>query len=933
MAGNFGGGGFGGGFGGGGFPNFGQPGQIGTPEIPWRALILWGGGLALVIGLFALVFWLLDIYTNFLWFGNLGFEGVYRTILVQRVWLFFTGTLLFAAIGSTSVWLTYRYGRGPQVTPVPEETLELLRPLTLVGAIFVIVVASLIFGGVAGGGWSVVLGFIHATSFGLEDAQFGRDVSFYVFELPLHQMVQGWLLGAFIVTLLLSLGMYFVHFSLRGAVFSMTPAVRTHLSVLGALLLFTFGYGYWIDIHNLVFSTNGAVVGATYADVNARVPALRALIFIVSAGGLLLLLNAFWLRGTRLMVGIGIMWVAALILLQFAWPNAVQRFQVIPSELEREREFIGRNIDATRDAFGLNRIDEQAYPIRDNPRVTEEIVDTNPGIIDNLRLWDHRPFLDTLNQIQFIRLYYDFQDADVDRYTLDGEYTQMMVSARELSPERLPQEAQRWVNRKLQFTHGFGAVAAPVTEFTDDGKPEFVLQDVPPTGKIPVDRPEVYYGENTRDYVVVNSAVEEFSYPTETDIPVYKQYEGEGGVPISGFMRKLAYAWKFRDLNLLISGEITPGSRIQYTRNIQERVADVAPFLVLDGDPYVVVVNGELQWIQDAYTVSDRYPYSTPFAGELGEFNYIRNSVKVVMSAYQGDLTFYVIEPDDPLVQTYQKMFPKLFTSIDEIDSRHPGLREHIRYPEGLFEVQAQQYLQYHMTDTTVFFNKEDQWSIPQETYFGQNNLVMQPYYLIMKLPDSVQEEFVLLMPFTPAERPNMVAWLAALNDGERYGQLVNFVFPRGKQLDGPQQVEARINNDPAISQQFTLWDQAGSTVLRGNLLVVPIDNTILYVEPVFLQADNLAFPELKQVIVADAGEVVMRSTLRSALSALSGSSTPAPSLDVPEPDPVATPSDSQTMQGAIGDATDAIDALDQALEDLRRSLEELNRLAEEQNS
>ena len=925
MAGNF-----GGGFGG-GFPNFGQPGQIGAPEIPWRGLVLWGGGIALVIGLFLLTFWLLDVYTNFLWFGNLGFEGVYRTILVQRIWLFITGTLLFAIISSISVWLTYRYGRGPQVTPVPEETLELLRPLTLAGAIFVIVIASLIFGGVAGGGWSVVLGYIHSTSFGLSDAQFGKDVSFFVFTLPLHQLVQGWLLGAFIVTLLMSLGMYFVHFSLRGAVFSLTPPVRTHLSILGALLLFTFGYGYWIDIYNLVFSNNGAVVGATYADVNARIPGLTVLIFIVSAGGLLMLLNAFWLRGTRLMVGIGLLWVGALILLQFAWPNAVQRFQVIPSELERERQFIGRNIEATRDAFGLNRIVESSYPIRENPRVTKEIVETNPGIISNLRLWDHRPFLDTLNQIQFIRLYYDFQDVDVDRYTLDGEYTQLMISARELSPERLPQEAQNWVNRTLQFTHGFGVVAAPVTEFADDGKPEFVLQDVPPTGKIPVTRPEVYYGENTRDYVVANSGVEEFSYPTETDIPVYERYQGHGGVLVSGFLRRLAYAWKFRDLNLLISENITPGSRIQYNRNIQERVADVAPFLVMDSDPYVVVVNGGLQWIQDAYTVTSRYPYSTPFSGELGDFNYIRNSVKVVMSAYQGDLTFYVIEPTDPLVQTYQKVFPKLFTPIDEIDTRHPGLREHIRYPEGLFEAQAQQYLQYHMTDTTVFFNKEDQWSIPQEEFFSAPEM-MQPYYLIMKLPDSVQEEFVLLLPFTPAERPNMVSWLAARNDGERYGELVNFVFPRGKQLDGPLQVEARIDNDPDISQQFTLWGQVGSQVLRGNLLVVPIDNTILYVEPVFLQAENLAFPELKQVIVADAGEVVMRPTLQAALDALTGSSTPAPSLDTPVPvADTGPPPEAGSLQEALGDASDAIESLDMAFEALRRSLEELNRLAEEQ--
>ena len=912
----------------GGFPNIGQPGQMGPPQIPWRLISIWGGGLGFVAGVLLLGAWILAIFTNFLWFDNLGFGDVYKTILVNRIWLFLTGALLFSAIAGFNVWLTYRYGRGPQVIPIPEETLELLRPLTFVGVIFVIIVAALIFGGVAGSRWPTVLGFMHSTPFNVTDPHFGKDISFFVFTLPLHHLVQGWLLGAMIVTTLMTVAMYFIHFSLRGAVFSMTIPVRVHISVLGALLLFIFGYGYWLSIYDLVFSTGGAVVGATYADVNASIPALRILTVIVVAGGILLLANAFWFRGVRLMVGIAGLWLGSMIILVFIVPASVQRFQVEPSELEKEREFIARNIEATREAFGLNRIEESPYGISETPRITEEIVDSNPGIINNLRLWDHRPFLDTLNQIQFIRLYYDFQDVDVDRYTIDGEYKQLMVSARELSPERLPEEAQRWVNRKLQFTHGFGVVAAPVTDFTDDGKPEFVLQDVPPVGEIPITRPEVYYGENTRDYVVVNSSVEEFSYPTETDIPVYARYEGNGGVPISGFVRKFAYGWRFRDINLFISSEITEGSRIQYNRNIQDRVREVTPFLVLDSDPYVVVVNGGLQWIQDAYTVTDLYPYSTPFNGELGSFNYIRNSVKIVMDAYQGDLTFYIIDDTDPLVQTFDRMFPSLFTPFDEIDELHPGLREHIRYPEGLFETQAQQYLQYHMTDTTVFFNKEDQWSVPQETFFGapQN---MEPYYLIMKLPEQEGQEFVLLLPFTPADRPNMVSWLAARNDGEHYGKLVNFVFPRGKQLDGPLQVEARIDNDPEISQQFTLWGQVGSQVLRGNLLVVPIANTILYVEPVFLQADSLAFPELKQIIVADAGEVIMRPTLKEALDALTASEKSAPSLDEPLEPGDEPPTQGEILRDAIGDAAGAIDALDEALQQLRESLGQLNELAE----
>ena len=912
----------------GGFPNIGQPGQMGPPQIPWKLVSIWGGGIGFVIGILALTAWFLSIFTNFLWFDNLGYGDVYKTILIQRIWLFFVGALLFAAIAGFNVWLTYRYGRGPQVIPIPEETLELLRPLTLVGVIFIIVVASLIFGGVAGSRWPTVLGFIHSTTFNVTDPQFNKDISFFVFTLPLHHLVQGWLLGAVIVSSLMTVAMYFIHFSLRGAVFSMTIPVRVHISVLGALLLFLFGYGYWLNIYDQVFSTGGAVVGVTYADVNAGIPALRILTVIVVAGGLLLLANAFWFRGVRLMVGIAGLWLGSMIILVFLVPASVQRFQVEPSELEKEREFIARNIEATREAFGLNRIEESPYPIRESPRITEEIVRSNPETIGNLRLWDYRPFLDTLNQIQFIRLYYDFLDVDVDRYTIDGEYVQVMVSARELSPERLPEEAQRWVNRKLQFTHGFGVVAAPVTDFTEDGKPVFILKDVPPVGKIPITRPEVYYGENTRDYVVVNSSVEEFSYPTETDIPVYARYEGNGGVPISGFLRKLAYGWKFKDINLFISSEITEGSRIQFNRNIQDRIRELAPFLVLDDDPYVVVVDGGLQWIQDAYTVTDLYPYSTPFNGELGSFNYIRNSVKIVMDAYQGDLTFYIIDQDDPLAKTYSKIFPSLFRPFDEIDERHPGLREHIRYPEGLFKTQAEQYLQYHMTDTTVFFNKEDQWSIPQETFFGGLQ-TMEPYYLIMRLPGQTKQEFVLMLPFTPADRPNMVSWLAARNDGEHYGELVNFVFPRGKQLDGPLQVEARIDNDPDISQQFTLWGQVGSQVLRGNLLVVPIDNTILYVEPVFLQAESLAFPELKQVIVADAGEVVMRPTLKEALTALTDSEKRAPVLDEPSQPGDSEPTKADLLRDAIGDASGAIDALDDALQQLRESLEQLNQLAE----
>ena len=949
-----------GGAGGGGWFGGGPPGDgSGVPSINWRRVAWWGGGIVTVITVLAVLAWALQVYADLLWFGSLGFRSVFRTILLTRIWLFFAGGAIFALIAAANIFLTYRFGRGPEVAPLPPETLRVLRPLVLVGVVLIVLITSLIFGGAAGARWSTILGFLNATSFGVADPQFNRDVAFYVFTLPIHHFVQGWLLGSVIVTALMSAGMYFVHFSLRGAVFALTAPVRIHLSVLGALLLLVFAYGYWIDIFDLTYSTRGAVVGATYADVHAQLPALRVLIAVVVAGAVILLANAFWVRGIRLLVGVGALWIAAAFLVGVGYPSVVQRVQVNPNELRRETMFITRNIEMTRAAFGLDRIDEQDYPLQEEAGVDVDLVRANWDTVQDVRLWDYRPFRSLLNQVQFFRPYYTFPNVDADRYVIDdgtgARSRQVMIGARELDVENLPDTAQNWVNRKLQFTHGYGAVVAPVTEFTERGRPTYFLQDMPPSGIIPLDRPEVYYGESREDFVIVNSNQPELDYEQEQGDPVYARYKGDGGVQLSGFLRRLVYAWQFRDVNLLISGEINPESRIQYRRTVQDRVAAVAPFLKLDEDPYIVVSGGKLYWIQDAYTITDRYPYSTPLPAFGGEVNYIRNSVKVVLDVYGGGLTFYVVEPNDPLVRTLEKIFPDLFVPLDDMPE---DLRAHIRYPEDLFTLQATQYLIYHMTDPTEFFNKADQWAVPEE-FFADSFQTMEPYFQTMRLPGQQDEEFVLLLPFTPVNKINMSGWLAARSDGEHYGKLLSFAFPKGEEILGPQQVEANIAADSVITRYFTLVCEAQARCIRGNLLVIPLegsdgDNQILYAEPLYLQAQGVSFPELKQVILASDARVVMGCTLEGAMALLTGAvvadprdapgeclpkeivasfvaatlsgvaAPEQPAAVTPPPDTSSEPGavDRSAMLKAVGEIAKAVEGLQQALESLRKLAE-----------
>lgn len=816
-----------------------------------------------LVFLFIILGVLRGIYTNWLWYESLGFLDLYTRILTTRLWLFFGGAALSGVLTGINLYLAYRLSKGISRIALPETTALWVRRVTILAIVFIVAIISIGFGVAASGRWETVLLAINSVPFNITDPVYNTDVSFYVFKVRLFHFVQGWLLGVGIINILATLAVYSVRFSLRGTRFTLEKSVRTHLTVIGALTFFCIGWGHFLDTYEILLSPGGLVSGATYTDIAARRPALLLLTSIAGLSGVILFASILLKepqRWLRLAVGATGLWIVAAILVGAVYPALIQRFVVEPNELERETPYIERNIEWTRMGFGLDQVTEAAYPVKDE--VPPEVFLANPETTSNIRLWDPRPLTDVYNQKQHLALYYEFLNLDVDRYQIDGEYRQVLLGARELAPEKLPSEAQRWSNQKLQFTHGYGVVMSPATEHTQSGNPTFYIRDVPPQGKISVDTPQVYYGENNQSFVIVKTKVQEFDRPSYESTPVYKPYAGNGGVALGSILRRMAYAWEFTDINILISGQLTPESRIQYRRNIQDRVNAVVPFLRLDKDPYLVIVNGKLYWIQDAYTTTDRFPYSQR---PEGVFNYVRNSVKIVVDAHDGTVQMYITDDEDPLLRAYAKIFPGIFLPSTAMD---PGIQEHIRYPQDLFEWQSHIYLQYHMTDPQVFFNKEDQWGIPSEVFFGAI-APLEPYRVIMKLPGEESAEFVLLLPFTPAKKPNMVAWLAARNDRPHYGELVLFRFPKDRQIDGPSQIEARIDNDPYIAQQFTLWGQAGSTVVRGKLLVIPIGGTILYAEPIYLQASGLKFPQLKRVILATQDEVVMEESLEDSLAAL----------------------------------------------------------------
>lgn len=864
------------------------------------------GVIALVLVAVLLATVGVELYTDYLWFESVGFQRVFTTMLIAQVGLFAMGALVFLVLFMVNVIIARRLAYRLRHIAEPEEE-GIWAFIAQVGArigaqreyaalinasILVIgVLLSVLMGLLVSGQWETVLRYLNATSFAVQDPIFGLDISFFVFTLPLLQFLQSWWLGTLILVATATVAVYAVVVAYELGVtaervlLNLPRGVRLHLATLLALVWLVVASNHILDTYDLLFSNRGAAYGASYADVKAQLPALLVMAGAAAVASVLTLASALARSFRPLLVGVGL-WGLVAGVGGLLYPNMVESFEVKPDQLRLERPYIENTIRYTLQAYGLDKVEEQFFPAED--AVSLEDVRANQDTIVNIRLWDHRPLRETYNQIQSIRTYYTFEDVDIDRYYIDGQYRQVMVSARELMPEGLGRQALTWVNQRLQWTHGYGVVMSPVNAVADEGRPQLFLQDVPPTGIIPLQRPEIYYGERTRSYVVVKTSEDEFDYPRGNE-NVRSQYQARSGVVINSLLRRIAFALRFRDGNLLLTPAIRPDSEVLFRRNIAERVSAVAPFLLLDRDPYIVVADGRLYWVQDAYTYTAGYPYSQPTIWRPGRgrpvvMNYIRNSVKAVVDAYDGSVRLYVVDPGEPLISTYSKIFPDLFSPLDAMPA---SLRAHLRYPEDLFTIQANMYRTYHMQDPTVFYNKEDAWDIPWEKFYNERTQV-EPYYVIMRLPGEEKPEFILMQPFTPLMKDNLIGWMAGRSDAPHYGKLLVFKYPKEKLAYGPFQVEGRIDQDPSISAQFTLWSQAGSRVIRGNMLVIPLGKSNLYVEPIYLQAENGPIPELKRVIVATGNRVVMEPSLEEAIARLFGQQAPAPSTEPAKTGPIA---------------------------------------------
>ncbi len=879
-------------------------------------IVGWGLWILAAVLVWLAVSWARSFYADWRWFSSVGHEDVLITTTVAQVALYLIGVVVFLAVAVPNLYFARRATGGTPVLPegLSQSDYHFVRKLLVRVAAGVTVLAALLLAAHPAVEWETVLLFLHRVPFGEAEPVFNKDFGFFIFTLPALDLLRLWLLAALVAVAFIVAAFYYIVARTRSDHVTFARTARIQLALLGAGLFLIIAAGHWLGRYELLYSPTGAVYGVGYTDTYINLPgqALLTAIAVITAG--VLGVAGVVSSSNRIFIWPVAVWFVATVLVGSVAPGVVQRLRVEPSELARERDYLANNIRYTRQAFGLDQLQSRSHPALRT--VDASTVTANRGTIQNVRLWDESPLLQSYNQIQFFRLYYDFLAVHTDRYRVGGELRQVMLATRELSAEKLPSEAQRWVNRQLQFTHGYGVAMSPVTEVEAGGRPTFFVSDVPPEGPIPLERPEVYYGLKSLPYVIAHSGMQEFNYPGP-DGPVYTRYQGDGGVQLSSFFQRLIYAWEFRDINILISGEIGPESRIQYRRTVRERFSTIAPFLLRDREAYSVVADGRLFWIQDAYTVTDRYPYSTIWNDH---FNYIRNSVKAVVDAYDGSIDFYVFEPDDPLIQAYQRVFPELFTPADEMPEH---LRAHVRVPLDQFTVQTEMLLQYHMQDPVVFYNKEDQWSVPVQNSFGRSQS-LRPYYIVARLPGEEAEEFLLIQPFTPANRHNLVGWMAARSDGENYGELVLFGFPSGRHVDGPSQVEARIDNDAVISEQFTLWGQVGSEVMRGILLVIPLGDALLYAEPVFLKPETLDFPELRRIILADAEQVVMHPTLDAAVHALVGDlpavAPPTEEAAAIGAEPAPAPSDALQELGRT---------LEEALRTLQRALDQLGELAD----
>jgi len=810
-----------------------------------------------------------NLLVDWLWFGTQGYRVIYKNILFAQIGLSGLGGIGFIVLVGANVFVArafaerygYRVFHGAIELPGLDRFAEAFR--------WVIWLAVLLVGYAVGqwasSHWQNYLLAQHSVPMHQTDPIFHIDLGFYLFHLNYDWFLYHLALVIMICCLLSAVMVYLLEGGIwvtqRGP--NVAPAARAHLMTLGALLFLLLAYRARLAMYDLLFSSRGLVYGAGYTDVHATLPLLKIMLALCVLTALTLAFGA--VRGQ---IRPAVYSLLALIVMGIVgvnvYPGIVQHFVVTPNELDKEQPYIANAIEFTRKAYGLDHFTEHHFsPTSD---LTPAAIMQNEATMRNVRLWDHKPLLTTFGQLQEIRTYYDFVNIDNDRYQINGVYRQVSLSPRELSTSSLP--SRNWINEHLIYTHGYGLCMGPVNEYTSDGLPVFFIKDVPPVSSIPlvIKRPEIYYGEVPNNYCFVDTGQQEFNYPAG-DHDVYSTYQGTGGIPVKNIWRRILFTLKFGQKNILFSSDIRNNSRMMIYRQILDRAQRLTPFLQFDSDPYMVVAgNGSLYWMLDGYTTSDRYPYSEP-TSQMG--NYIRNSVKATINGYTGQVNYYIADPSDPLIQVYSRIFPGVFHPLDDMPS---DLQAHIRYPEAFFSIQAAKYAVFHMTDPRVFFNKEDLWRVARSAARGPA-APMSPYYTIMKLPEvGKKEEFILMVPFTPARKNNMIAWMAARCDVPNYGKVTVFTFPKQKLVYGPQQIESRVDQNPTISQQLTLWGQGGSTIIRGTMLVVPVANAIMYIEPLYLAAQaGGALPQLKRVIVAYSDQVVMARTLDDALSQIFG--------------------------------------------------------------
>jgi uncharacterized membrane protein (UPF0182 family) len=888
-----------------------------------RGRTLLGVAVAVAVVLILSLRGIARFYTDYLWFDELGFTSVWRGMLASKVVLTVGFTVFFFVLLLGNLVIADRLA--PTFRPIGADDEIVARYQELVGphARKLRVGVALLFALIAGTGaaaqWRSFLLFRNSVSFGQRDPQFDRDISFYMFKLPFASYVVDWLFVALVLVLVLTAVAHYLNGGIRlqSALQRVTPAVKGHLSVLLGLVAMTKAAGYYLQTFELNFSTRGFVDGAGYTDVHAQLPALRLLTLIMIAASVLFLVN-IWRRGWALPVVAVLVWAVVALSAGVVYPALVQRFRVEPAQNERERTYIDRNIEATRAAMRLDTVEETEFPFERT--LTAEQLAANADTVRNIRLWDPDTLEDTYRALQELRSYYQFADVDIDRYEIEGERRSAVLSVRGLNPHDLPGKAT-WVNSHLKYTHGYGAVLSSANAVDEQGRPDLLLRDIPPVGtpSLEGNGARIYFSENLPGYAIVRTNQDEIDYTTG-GTPATTRYTGDAGVPLSSQRRQVAFALRFGDPNIVLSSELNSRSKVVFNRDIADRVRAAAPFLSYDSDPYPVIAGGRVLWVQDAYTTSSRYPYAQRAEVEglragadlaRGGFNYVRNSVKVVIDAFDGTTTYYLMDPDDPVARAYGKAFPRLFTDGRLMPSE---LREHLRYPEDLFRVQANMFGDYHIDNADVFYASNDDWDIAQDpgtgrvrsgtgaggggsggagggagggaappttlslaglSAGGEKLPRMEPTYLTLRLPGDSKAGFVILQPFVPESRDdrqkNMTAFLVARSDPEDYGRLEVFEMPRNLQVDGPLIVNNAIQSQPEIAREITQLNQQGSSVLFGQVQVIPIERSLLYVRPMYVTSERTQLPEVRHVIVVHNGEAVMRPTLREALVQLFG--------------------------------------------------------------